>query len=64
MLRLLDGPIWGILVEDFVIARELARRTKTPVPLSGMAFKVEGKTSGESVRWVESMDGTDIRKDN
>jgi len=25
---------------------------------------VEGKTSSEIVRWVENMDGTDIRKDN
>jgi hypothetical protein len=64
MLRLLDGPIWEISVEDFVIAMERARRTKSPVPLRGMAFKVEGKTSSEIVRWVESMDGTDIRKDN
>ncbi len=64
MLRLLDGPIWEISVEYFVIAMERARCTKTPVPLSGMAFKAEGKTSSEIVRWVKSMVGTDIRKDN
>ena len=64
MLRLLDGPIWEISVKELVIARERARRTNTPVPLSGMAVESEGKTSSENVRWVESMDRTDIRNDN
>ena len=69
------GFAWDLKFKDFVIAMELARRTKTPIPLCGMAFQLneaannwmgvtEGKTSSEIVRWMETMAGTEIRNDD
>ena len=69
------GFAWDLKFKDFVIAMELARRTRTPIPLCGMAFQLneaannwmgvtEGKTSSEIVRWMETMAGTEIRNDD
>lgn len=67
------GFAFDLKFKDFVIAMELARRTETPVPLSGLAFELnqvartwmgstEGKTSTEIVRWMEAMAGSEIAK--
>jgi 3-hydroxyisobutyrate dehydrogenase len=66
------GFAWDLKFKDYTIAMELARRTKTPVPLSGMAFQLneaaqiwmgntEGKTSVEIFRWMEHLAGSEIR---
>jgi len=67
------GFAWDLKFKDYTIAMELARRTRTPVPLSGMAFQLneaaqiwmgdtEGKTSTEIFRWMEHLAGSEIRK--
>ena len=67
------GFSYDLKFKDFEIAIELAHRTKTPVPLSGLAFELnqaariwmgstEGKTSTEIVRWMEALAGTEIAK--
>jgi 3-hydroxyisobutyrate dehydrogenase len=67
------GFAWDLKFKDYTIAMELARRTKTPVPLSGMAFQLneaaqiwmgdtDGKTSTEIFRWMEHLAGSEIRK--
>jgi len=67
------GFAYELKFKDFGIAMELAHRTKTPVPLSGLAFELnraaltwmgdtEGKTSTEIVRWMEAMAGSEITK--
>jgi 3-hydroxyisobutyrate dehydrogenase len=67
------GFAWDLKFKDFTIAMELARRTGTPIPLSGMAFQLNeaaqnwigdtsDKTSAEIVRWQEHVVGTEIRK--
>ena len=67
------GFAWDLKFKDFVIAMELARRTGTPVPLSGMAFQLNeaaqiwmnetgDKTAVEIVRWMEHMAGVEIGK--
>ena len=75
MLKLLESRTKRNSVKDLVRAVELARRTKTLVPLCGMAFQlieaapnwiddVGGKTSSEIVRRLDSTDGTDIGNDD
>jgi 3-hydroxyisobutyrate dehydrogenase len=67
------GFAYELKFKDFGIAMELAHRTRTPVPLSGLAFELnqvartwmgdtEGKTSTEIVRWMEAMAGSEIIK--
>lgn len=67
------GFAWDLKFKDFVIAMELAHRTKTSVPLSALAFQLNqaanvwmddttGKTSSEIVRWMEAQAGSEIRK--
>ena len=67
------GFAWDLKFKDYTIAMELARRTRTPAPLSGMAFQLNeaaqiwmgdtnGKTSVEIFRWMEHLAGSEIRK--
>jgi 3-hydroxyisobutyrate dehydrogenase len=69
------GFSFDLKFKDLEIAMELARRTDTPVPLSSLTFELNraartwmgdttGKSSTEIVRWMESMAGTEITKDD
>jgi 3-hydroxyisobutyrate dehydrogenase len=67
------GFAWDLKFKDFVIAMELAHRTRTSVPLSALAFQLNqaanvwmgdttGKTSSEIVRWMEAQAGSEVKK--
>ncbi|MFC1814360.1 NAD(P)-dependent oxidoreductase [Thermodesulfobacteriota bacterium] len=67
------GFAFDLKFKDLEIAIELAHRTQTPVPLSGLCYQLfeaartylgPDCSSVEVVRWVENMAGTELRKDD
>ena len=67
------GFSWDLKFKDYEIAMELARVTKTPVPISALGFQLfesartwigntDGKTSVEIVRYLEHFAGSEIKK--
>ncbi len=67
------GFSFDLRFKDFEIAIELAHRTRTPIPLSGLCYQLfeaartylgPGCSSVEVVRWVENMVGTELRNDD
>jgi 3-hydroxyisobutyrate dehydrogenase-like beta-hydroxyacid dehydrogenase len=68
--RAFDDPFkLGLMRKDVGIAMELARRTATPMPMSGLGEQLwrmaehasaDGASVSELVRWVERLSGTEL----
>lgn len=66
------GFSFDLKFKDYEIAMQLARETRTPVPLSGMCFELyqaargfvePGASSNAIVQWMEHIAGTELTSD-